>query len=365
MTQIRKRALSLSLVIMLTMAAISHAQDAGTITIVGSAIVNSLVQELADASNTADIDVIATGTAVGIERFCSGDAHLATASRPMSADEAATCDENELIYSEFLVGHHIVAFIAHPGVPLECLSDSQLDDIFKPTASNSVDDWSFYDEASAELPLTLIVPPDNQIGYVIVDGLVVGDGLRRDVQTVESAADAISQASMTEGAIAFVPWSNDLISDEAITILEFSDDLSPDCTLPSAEYVESEQYSVALSMYVYVNRGELDTSAQLKNLMQYISDEANAAAIRQAGVTPPSAAAYNLNATVLADAEAVRVFSSGADEFEIPTDLRGTVTVAGAANAFTVLDAVERMLAAGRDELQVEFGFAGEAAGIE
>ncbi len=363
MRQINIRASLLSLLLLLQISGFSSAQDSETIHIVGSRIANALIAELADAHGTEAIDINTTGTASGIDRFCNGELDMATAARPMTSAEAAICNANEVVYSEFLVGHQIVAFIVHPDVPVECLSEDDLQEVLKPTASNTLTDWSFYDDES-ELPLTVILPPDNRIEHVLVDDIVVGDGLRLDGQSYTEASEAIAQVSETAGAFSFVPWAEELADNESIQVLEVRNDVFYECVLPSAENVENEQYSVSQSLFVYVNRAWLDAKENLESLVSYLIDESNAALIEAAGITAPSAAAYTLNADVLENADAARIFSGEATEFELPDELSGSVTIVGAANAFEVIDQVANRLSIGNDDLEFNFNLAGLATGL-
>ena len=71
----------------------------------------------------------------------------------MTSAEAAICGANDVVHSEFLIAHRIVAFIAHPDAPLVCLDGQTLELALKPTSSNNVTDWSFYAEEQSDLAI--------------------------------------------------------------------------------------------------------------------------------------------------------------------------------------------------------------------
>ena len=341
---------------------VALAQSDEAVSVNGSAIVNVVIEDLTEASGADSVSIKSKGSARGIEAFCAGDLDLATASRKMSADERADCEAKEIAFSELLIGHHIIVFAAHPDTPAQCLQFDELEDMLRPTASNQVKDWSFYSEDNADLPLTVWLPAVNELTYVIADSEIAGEGLRLDGQHYENAGEAINAVADTAGALALIPWTQQLDSEESLKILEAGGRDPGGCSLPSAENVESESYPFALSLYVYVNRARLESNEGLAELMQFSVAEASAAVIEKAGAIPPSSAIYDLNATVLADADAVPGASGDAEDFQIPFDLSGEIRVVGAANAYRPLSRASEGLS---EQLNVDLHFAGMLTGID
>ena len=360
MENIKRRAAVTALLLALASISLVQAQENDAIMVTGSRIVNALVAELADQAGSAEIVFDTTGTAAGIDQFCNGDIDLATATRQITAAERAICSANDVVHNEFLLAHHIVAFIAHPDARMACLDASTLEAMLKPTSSNNVKDWSFYPDQDADLLLTLILPADDQVDYAIVDGLVVGDGLRRDVLTYADTADAVRLTAETAGALAFLPWQASLEDNESIRLLEFRGDDLGACASPAAESVESDEYSAALSLYIYLNRARLDANPALRPLMQRLIGDGNAAALPAIGLTPATALAYRLNADILADVAAA---SAAAGGFVAPDELSGVVKIVGAALAHPVLQPVADQLSGRNESLEFNFVYAGTKAG--
>ena len=338
------------------------AQSSESISVIGSGIVNRLVDALVDFPAHELLSVNTVGTATGIDSFCNGDIDIATAVRPLTSAEKAICGANEVAHSEFLIGHHIVALAAHPQAPGECLSHTQLEAVLKPSASNIVRDWSFFDPESADLPLTLVIPQDDRIAYLILDSLIAGDGLRADVAIYEEYDKAIAEISAMAGALGFVGWYQDLPSDSSIALLEVDAEDNGACFSPSVENVEGGDYKAALSMYLIVNRARLNQNETLAEFIRFIVDDANASAIASAGVTPPSGTTYDLNEQVLLDKDAAG--SLGAD-FQVPASLSGGLKIVGAANAFDVLERAAGLLTPGNDAYTIDLDLLGRSAGIK
>ncbi len=338
------------------------AQSSESISVIGSGIVNRLVDALVDFPAHELLSVNTVGTATGIDRFCNGDIDIATAVRPLTSAEKAICSANEVAHSEFLVGHHIVALAAHPEAPGECLSHTQLEAVLKPSASNIARDWSFFDPESADLPLTLVIPQDDRIDYLIFDTLIAGDGLRADVTKYEEYEMAIAEVSAMAGSLGVLAWFQDLSSDSSITLLDVASEDNGACFSPSVENVEGGDYKAALSMYLIVNRARLKQNDTLAEFMRFIVDDTNASAIASSGVTPPSEATYDLNEQVLLDEDAAS--SAGAD-FQVPANLSGSLKIVGAANAFDALDRVAGMLTQDNTAFEIDLKPMGRAKGME
>ena len=339
------------------------AQSPADITVTGSRIANALIERMADAPSMPSVAITSSGTAAGIDQFCNGEIDLATATREMSAAERAICEANEVLYSELLIGHHLAVFATGADAAVECIDETKLLELLKPSASNALTDWSFASEELAELPLTLILPPDSQIAYFIADSLVAGDGLRLDAETIDAGADAARRASEIQGALALLAGEDTSESADSITVLDVSSASSGDCAAPSAEAVESDNYAFALSLYVVVNRARLSSSDSLAEFMQFIVSEAGAAVMRDAGITAPTATTSELNALILSDADAA-ASASGLGDYQIPPDLNGEVRLVGAANAYQALSNVGDRLTESHERFSYDYAAAGALAGI-
>ena len=340
------------------------AQDETQVAIVGSGIANSLIEAVAESLSLDDIELTTTGTAAGIEQFCGGGQAVASAVRPISAAEAASCLENEVEYSEFLIAHRIVAFAANGSLPATCLSRSQLESFLKPSMSNQATDWSALVTEGEAPSLTMLAPPSGTLEYVIVDELVAGDRLRRDVQVYGDISEAIALATETAGALAILPYSPALIDHDDLVVLGFEDGENANCIAPSAENVEANLYSAAQSVYVYVSRAALQSHDTLAGLIEQLTAEVNADALVSAGFSPPSAEAYAMNAQMLADPTSSVAKGDGETDFVIPPNLSGELRVSGAANALQLLERSATPLTTNNPQLQVNLMVSSAAAAI-
>ena len=219
-----------------------------------------------------------------------------------------------------------------------------------------------HSEEDAELPLAVVFPGNDHVAYAILDGLVVGDGLRLDIERLEGA-DAIDFVAGTPGALAVMLLSETGEAGESVKLLDLRSGRG-DCVSPSVDAVESDAYAAAQSLYVYVNRARLDANETLRGLLEFAIDTANASLINDADMQPPSETVYELNARLLSDTDA-GALPAVADGYVIPDSLEGAVRIAGAASAYQALNFTAESLTRSHQFLAVEFDMAGADAGMD
>jgi phosphate transport system substrate-binding protein len=88
------------------------------ITVDGSSTVQPLTQAVAEvfikANPDVRIEIRASGTTSGFERFCRGELDIQDASRPIEANETAACRTANVGYVELPVAHDGLTIIVHP-----------------------------------------------------------------------------------------------------------------------------------------------------------------------------------------------------------------------------------------------------------
>ena len=364
MRHYRNRLVWFCLLTLLWSANFSIAQDDNAISIVGSRIMNEVLVSLGEAANIESLNISAQGTSRGIDIFCNGDIDIAVASRAISAAEDLICGANDVVHSEFLFAHKIIAFAAHNAVPLACISSGELDSLLKPSSSNQASDWADYAPETDALPIVILAPHTNTLEYAIADSNIVGDQLRNDVETYEMVDDAAARAGDAEGSLAILPLMPGLASDEPIKMLEIKSADDANCVSPSAENLESGFYPFAQSYFLYVNRARMSDKALLEDFVQVLISPESAGAIETFGFTPATADAYDVNARMLSNPEATFAMGGGETAFEIPEALTGNVNISGSANAYQLLDRVSSRLSGDGAQLQVSINAVGQSAGV-
>ncbi len=364
MRHFRNRFALLCLLTLLWTANFSIAQDDDAISIVGSRIVSEVLVSLGEAANIESLSISAKGTSQGIDIFCNGDIDIAVASRAISSAEDLICGSNEVVHSEFLFAHKIIAFAAHNAVPVSCISSSELDSLLKPSSSNQASDWADYAPETDTLPVVMFVPDTDTLEYAIADSNIVGDQLRNDVETYDSVVGAVARAGDAEGALAILPFTPDLAGDEPIKVLETKSADDSNCVSPSAENLESGLYPFAQSYFLYVNRKRMSEKEALEAFVQVLISPESAGTIESFGFTPVTRETYDVNARMLSNPDATFAVGGGETAFEIPEGLTGDVNISGSANAYQLLDRVSSRLSGDGAQLRVSINAVGQSAGL-
>src|SRR5688572_20617804 len=194
---------------------LSAQDEAQTITVVGSGIVNPVLESIIAASATElEFDITTTGTAAALEQFCAGTVDIATASRILSLEETTACRDNAVEYNELLIGYDVLAVIVNPADAFAtCLTTQQLNTLFAPSASSVTINWNQLNDATAtaetpgsfpDLALQVLVPEDTTLTFAELDNIVNGVGFRADATTA-NLETIIETVRTTPGAIGAVP----------------------------------------------------------------------------------------------------------------------------------------------------------------
>lgn len=340
-----------------------QAQD--EITIVGSGIVEPALQALIDASESeANFNLTVTGTSTGFTQFCSNQADITTATRQISADEQATCTENEVTPVELTIGHNILAFIGNPAdTSLEvCLTGEELNSVYAPSSQGEITNWNQVLTDGPDLALTAIAPGSDTPEFVILDNLVEGDGIRGDAAVAASAEDTIAQVSSTSGAIGVVTLPQAQAAGDAVRIFELDAAQVQGCQTPDATAVEDGVYPAADRMYVYVNLDSL-SKPQLTEFLTYAVSADAAAAIENAGFVAVSDIVAQTNSVNLEAAQTGEFTAQANTGFTIPVGITGQVNIGGAGDGYEFLNSTVTSFNATLPDVTVNLNLEGLAAG--
>jgi len=353
------------LLALLTSTSILSAQDSTPIRVVGSGIVAPILQSLAtESGTTVTLDVNITGTNSGFEQFCLGQADLATATRTITASEDSQCTQNNLQYTELLVAHNIIAFIAKADSSYsQCLTAANLEAIFPPSAQGQTTNWQQVSAENTDTPLTVFIPQSDSPTFAVLDNLIPGDGIRADASTESNDDTIIAAVSADTGAIGVVSLKSAVAAGDTVKALELNTNDAVGCSVPSTDNVEAQAYTAADDLFVYANKASLE-KAGLREWLTFVSSDQAATAIGALGFEAPSAAVYGKNQSGLEGIGDTRPFSSATTSFQIPLDVAGPVDVAGATSARQYLTDAASAFQGIYQQVTIEVKTAGQPAGI-
>ena len=262
---------------------------AGTLTIVGSDTLSTLVLRWSEVFRTRHPDVLiqlqTPGSASAPIALLEGAADIGAMSRPMSADEQATFKQRYgYAPTGIIVARDAIVVIVHPDNPLKSITRRQLDAIYSDTlrcgAPAPITRWGALDGPDSPNADTHVLPTGRNsasgTSEFFREQALCGGQYRADVVVWPGHGATVAAVAGNPEAIGYVGigYLNGLVKPLAFAS---SDDAAP--VPPVMENVMSGDYPLARPLYLYVNRPPDRAPSPLPaDFLAYVlSDDAQAA----------------------------------------------------------------------------------------
>jgi phosphate transport system substrate-binding protein len=306
------------------------AQDESGVSVVGSGLVNPILEQTAQEQRIeGSIAYQTIGTAAGLDILCQGSADVATATRTINADEGSKCTTNAIDYSEMLVAHQVVALVTRTdSTAPTCITPADVNTLFAPSAEGQIVAWNQISGGAGPTPLELIIPPASNARYDLLEAIVPGNGLRPDVRTADGDAAVIAAVQANTGAMGVISLSSALAAGADLRIIQINANEAVGCASPGVENVESGAYPLAQSYYVYVNRAGLSKTG-LTPLLSAVAG--GSSLLESLGLTGISTDSIQKNTIALDGSGEKRPYSAAVTNFQIPQQFTASATIGGSA----------------------------------
>ena len=253
--------------------------------------ITALVAELfAEENSGFDYTVEGPGTGDGFALFCNGETDISDASRAISEEEIAACEEAGIEYTEILVAYDGLAVITSAdNDAVSCLSFADLYALLGPE-SQGFDTWAAANDLAVELPDgfgelhapypdadLVVTAPGEESGtfdsFVEIALEDIADEREQDATTrpdyVASPNDNVIIEGIT-GTVTSLGWVGLAFATEnAETVKIIQVDGGEGCVAPSAETVVDGSYPIARPLYIYVNDGRAEENSTLVGFVDY------------------------------------------------------------------------------------------------
>ncbi len=268
----------------------------GEISISGSSTVQPISQGMQEFFNEANPDVAirvdGPGTGDGFELFCAGDTDISNASRAISEEEVAACEEAGVEYVELQVAVDGLSILTSPAnEAVTCLSYADLYALVGPEAEG-VDNWNDGEALAQELgsttdlpdaPLEISGPGEESGTYDYFVEEVVGEfaedqGVeevtRKDYNSNPNDNVIVEGVTGSDTSLGWVGYAYAVENEGAVKLLEVS---APDgeCTAPTPESIASNDYPLSRPLFIYVNTAKATENAALADFVAFHLDPAN------------------------------------------------------------------------------------------
>ena len=258
----------------------------GEIVAIGSSTVEPIVsialEDFAAANEGVTFEVDGPGTGDGFALFCEDGSDIATASRAIDDDEAATCSDAGIEYVELKIGIDGLSVITSPeNTTVTCLSSGDLYALFGPE-SVGFENWSDANDLAAEVggdfgelhtpyedaSLDIHAPGEESGTYTSFIDLALGDvadarvaagaitedeaaTLRPDYTSSADDNVIIENIGGSASSLGFVGFAFADQNADSVKTLEV--DAGDGCVAPDPDTIASGEYPLSRDLFIYVN----------------------------------------------------------------------------------------------------------------
>ena len=275
----------------------------GSIAVSGSSTVEPIsaaaAQEFAAANPDVAITVDGPGTGDGFARFCAGETDISDASRPISAEEVAACEEAGVEFIELKVAIDGLSVITSAeNTAVECLSFVDLYALLGPDATG-VSNWADASAAADEIAGTVtdlgavntpypdaelvVTAPGEESGtfdsFVEIVIAEVGEALgvedalpRLDYTASPNDSVIIEGIAANPTSLGWVGFA--FVEENLDTVRPIPVDGGAGCVEPTSESIASGEYPIARDLYIYVNNSKLAENPALEGFADFYVNSA-------------------------------------------------------------------------------------------
>ena len=229
----------------------------------GSSTVGPLTEAVAEefgimlseeGGSEVQVEVSISGTGGGFERFCAGETDLQNASRAISEEEIALCQQGGVYYFEFEVAFDGIAVVVNPENDfVECLTVEQLNMMWKPEGFATM--WNEIDPSFPEEPIVLYGPGTDSGTFDYFTNAINGEGAS---MTDYSPSEDDNQLVLGVDSNALGYFGLAYYENNADQLKLVAVDSGSGCVSPSAETVADGSYApLSRPLFVYLNAESL------------------------------------------------------------------------------------------------------------
>jgi phosphate transport system substrate-binding protein len=271
----------------------------GTLTVAGSAHLGSYVETLATQFSQQYAGVTSTvevrGQPEGAQRFCNREIDLLLAYQPLSAEDAANCEDNFVVPVTLDLGNSAVVIIANDNPDMTpifageaCLTPAQLRTLWAATAADPVNQWAALGEGFADLALTLFSVEGQGYTDLLLTPLEGGPALALRDDVAEVNPDPLYRAAATgntEGGLTYMSWSEyqDVVENGQENLQLVAVDAGAGCVTPSVETITEGGYPLIRQHLLIVSQDSL-ARIEVQSLLWYLISDENFTALETLGV---------------------------------------------------------------------------------
>lgn len=263
----------------------------GSVLVDGSSTVFPISEAMAEEFMAANPDVRVTvgvsGTGGGFQKFCAGETDISNASRPISEEEIALCEENGIEYVELPIAFDGLSVVVNPENDfVTCLTTDELKTMWEPAAQGTITNWNQIRPEFPDQPIGLYGPGTDSGTYDYFTEAIIGEeGSSRGDYTASEDDNVIVQGvSNDPGGIGFFGYAYYEENQDNLKLVEV--DAGEGCVAPSPETIADGTYQpLSRPEFIYVKTASLDNPA-VRAFVDYQISPDNKELIEEVGYVP-------------------------------------------------------------------------------
>ena len=292
----------------------------GTIAVAGSSTVfpisEAVAEEFSKANPGLRVNVASTGTGAGGRAMCQeGTIEVWDASRPAKQEsEIDVCTGNGIEVIELPVAFDALSVVVSPENDwTPCLTVEQLKTIFGPDSEGKVTNWNQVDPSFPDQRLRIYGPTTSSGTFDYFTEAVMGEsGAQRGDLDLATEEDPLIAIGVNGGAggigyfgLAYLEQYRSLVN--AVSV-ENPD--TGECVEPGSATVEDGQYApLARPIFIYVNKGEMESRPEVRAFVDFYLDEAPNL-VTEVGYVPLPASVYEWGKNRVANGVTGSIFNT-------------------------------------------------------
>lgn len=251
----------------------------GSIEIDGSSTVEpvslAIAEEYRAEAPDVEVNVGRAGTGGGFEIFCAGDSDINDASRPISEEEIAACEEGGVEYVELQVGVDALSVVTATGSEfLDCLTFEEMTTLFGPEGPTT---WDAVNPEFPAEPVTIFAPDADSGTYdFFIETVMEPNGVEETRQDYQASADdnqIVTGISGTPNSWGFFGFAFFQENEGAVQAIQV--DAGEGCVAPSIEAAQDESYPLTRPLFIYVSTTALEENPALGDFVSYYIESVN------------------------------------------------------------------------------------------
>lgn len=247
----------------------------GSVAIDGSSTVAPLAEAAADLFRDVDagvnVTVATSGTGGGFEKFCAGETDISDASRPIKDEEAATCADNGIEFTEIVIANDgLSVVVSKDNTWAKCLTVPQLQTIWSPESEGTITSWNQVDPTFPDEPLALFGAGTDSGTFDYFTEAINGEegAIRVDYSPSEDDNVIVQGVAGATGGIGFFGLSYAEENLDVLNIVEI--DGGSGCVSPSNETVQDASYTpLSRPLFIYVSNSAYLEKPQVKSFVDF------------------------------------------------------------------------------------------------